>query len=170
MLTAVNCFLLWGFAWLQFVTMFSCFSYQGRNLWFWTVIGKSFGFTIPESFLGVSIGMVLFAVCAVAGGTWRTPRLWKRLLTVSIFAAIVLGFSLMNLHLRHYSYDMALAAKEDLRRSYHRNLTLHYNSEDLSTLQWLDWERSMLEDLNAQIRLYEQKYRLSSGDGGKRSQ
>lgn len=32
MLTAANCYLLWSFFWLQFVTSFATFSYQGWNL------------------------------------------------------------------------------------------------------------------------------------------
>ncbi len=36
MLTAANCYLLWAFTWLQFVSTIAYFSYRGTNLGFYT--------------------------------------------------------------------------------------------------------------------------------------
>jgi hypothetical protein len=110
-----------------------------------------------------SFALALFAVGAVIGVARRTPRLWKRLLAVSIFAAITIAFSVTVLHLRHYIYHQALESRTILQQSYHRNLVLNYDSKDESTVFWLEWERQSLEEQTEWIRRYEEKYRLPPG-------
>ena len=160
MLTTVNCYLLWGFTWLQFLTTFFSFSYRGRNLSFYTVSGDPLGFTIPEMFFGFSVALAVYAVCAVVGGTWRTPRLWKRILAVGLFVIIAIGASITNLHLRHYSYNQALEWREDLEEDCRRYLRIYNNTGEAWALESLEWERRMLRVHVADIRIYEDKYKL----------
>lgn len=49
MLTALNCYVLWGLTWLQFLTTLGCFYYNGLNLWFYVVTGHPLGLTIPAT-------------------------------------------------------------------------------------------------------------------------
>ena len=166
MLTAANCYLLWSFTWLNFVTALGHFSYRGRNLRFYTATGEPFGFSIPEMFFGFSIALVIFAVSAVLGGTWRTPRLWKRLLAVTIFAAITLGASILNLHLRHYCYDRALESREHWQLNYQRNLSQDYDPYDpfgTERKSSLEWALRSYTDLDFQIKTYEGRYGLPNG-------
>lgn len=100
------------------------------------------------------------------GGTRRTPRLWKRIVAVSVFATITIGFSFTVLHLRHYAYGQALASRAALQERYHRNLVVNNDSKDESTAFWLEWERKTLEEDTARIRRYEEKYRLPSRISG----
>lgn len=160
LVTTVNCYLLWSLTWFQFLITLCCFSYRGHNLWFYALEPDPFGLSIPETFLAFSIALSAFSFCAVAFGTWSTPRLWKRLLTVIIFAIIVLGFSCLNLHLRHYCYDQAAFHREQAQARYHRNLVLNYDSEDEWEVQNLEWDRQVVEDYDEGIRMYREKYGL----------
>jgi hypothetical protein len=163
MLTAANCYILWAFFWLQFVTSFATFSYQGRNLGPYTLDVSPFGVSLPELFASFSVALALFALVGVIGGTRWTPRLWKRIVAVSVFAAITIGFSFTVLHLRHYAYGQALASRAALQERYHRNLVVNYDSKDESTVFWLEWERRSLEEQTEWIRRYERKYGLPPG-------
>lgn len=160
MLTVANCYLLWGLTWLQFVTTLGCFSFSGRNLWFYTVNGEPLGMTIPESFFAFSIALSVFAVAAVMGATWNTPRLWKRLFAVCLFAGMAIGLSCLSLHLRHYSYDRAIESHAEAHRIYYRKLTIHYNSTDDWIVQDLEWARRVVEEYDAQLQQYREKYDL----------
>lgn len=166
MLTAANCYLLWSFFWLQFVTSFATFSYQGWNLGPYIEDVSPFGVSLPELFAFFSVALALFALVAVIGGTRRTPRLWKRIVAVSVFTTITIGFSFTVLHLRHYAYGQALASRAALQERYHRNLVVNNDSKDESTAFWLEWERKTLEEDTARIRRYEEKYRLPSRISG----
>ncbi|MFC7339673.1 hypothetical protein ACFQY0_20985 [Haloferula chungangensis] len=160
LLTTVNCYLLWGLTWFQFVITLSCFSYSGRNLWFYALEPETFGLSVPETFLAFSIALSVFALCAVSVGTWRTPRLWKRLIIVGIFVAITLGFSCLNLHLRHYCYAQALFYRDQAQAKYHQNLVLNYDSEDEWVVQSLEWDQQIVDEYNEGIRLYREKFVL----------
>lgn len=161
MLTAANCYLLWGLTWLQFVIILTGFSYRGLNLWFYSAAGEPLGMTIPESFLAFSIALSVFAVGAVTAATWHVPRLWKRMFTVSLFAVMAIGLSCLSLHLRHYSYAQALEFRAESHRTYHRNLTINYDSTDDWTVQWLEWDRRVVEEYDEQLRQYRKKYGLT---------
>lgn len=163
MITAANCYLLWSFTWLQFVTSLSTFSYQGKNLGFYTVDADPFGVSLPELFASFSVALALFALVGVIGRTRQTPRLWKRIVAVSVFATITIGFSFTVLHLRHYAYGQALALRAALQERYHRNLVVNYDSKDESTVFWLEWESQSLEEQTEWIRRYEKNYRLLPG-------
>lgn len=160
-LTAANCTLLWVIAWLQFLVMRLCFAFNGRNLWFYALEPPTFGLTIPETFLAFSIALSVFAIVAVAAGTRGVPRLWKRLFTVGLFAFFAIGLSLVNLHLRHYSYRQALFFREQAQASYHRQLVLHYDSSDSWEIQRLEWRQELVEDYDREIRRYREKYGLA---------
>lgn len=160
MLTAANSYMLWAFAWVQFVTNVAASSYSGRDLTWYTMKAEPFGFTIPEIYLGFSIALVVFSLCAVVGGTWRTPRLWKRLLTVLIFASITLGFSLITLHLRHYCYERALSWRKHLHWMHRSSIVAYEHTKDASMLDSINWDRQALERHEEQIRRYEEKYHL----------
>lgn len=164
LLTAMNCYLLWGFTWVQFVASLSCFSYRGRNLGFYAVTPEPFGMTVPETFLLFSIALSVFSLCAVSVGTWRSPRLWKRVFAVGIFVGIAIGFSSLNLHLRHYCYAQALVYRAQAHETYHRNLVTNYDSDDRSVVQWLEWDRRVVEDYDEDIRLYREKHGLSESN------
>jgi hypothetical protein len=158
MLTVANCYLLWGFTWLQFVITLSCFSYKGKNLWFYTEVGEPLGLTIPESFLVFSIALSVFALCAVVGATWRTPRLWKRIFTVCIFAGIAVGLSCLNRHLRHYSYARAVESRAVSFKDYHRSLTVNNNSTDEWAIQSLEWQRQELQEYDLHLSKYRSRF------------
>lgn len=158
MLTAANCYLLWMLTWLQFLVTLVTFSYKGKNLWFYTASGEAFGLTIPELFLVFSIALSVFAACAVAGATWQVPRLWKRLLAVIIFAGIAIGFSCVNLQLRHYIYVRALESYAERHDNYHRNLMSNYNSSDEWRIQDLEREKNFLEGYDSHLKQYREKY------------
>lgn len=158
MLTAVNCFLLWGLTWLQFVISLGNFSYRGTNLWFYVVEGEPLGMTIPETFLAFSIALSIFAVGAVVGGTRSEPRLWKRILAVGIFAAIAVGMSCMNVHLRHYSHGQAMKFRAAAMEDYHRNLTMKYDSTDPWDVEWLEWQRRVVDGYDRDLDLYQERY------------
>lgn len=161
MLTVANCYLLWGLTWLQFVTTLGSFSYEGRNLWFYSTTGEPLGLTIPESFLVLSLLLSAFAVCAVVGATWRVPRLWKRLFTVCLFAGMAIGLSCLSLHLRHYSYAQALESRAVAHRIYHRNLTTSYNSTDHDLVMRIEWSWQVVEEYDSQLHNYQERYGLS---------
>ncbi len=160
MLTALNAYSLWSLTWLQFVTTLACFAYDGSNLWFYTTSSDPFQLSIPEGFLAFSIALSVFALCAVLGGTRRVPRLWKRVFVVSLFIGFAIGFSCLNLHLRHYCYAQALHFREEALDRYHRNLTVNYDSDDPWTTSMLEWDREVFERYDKGIRAYRERYGL----------
>ena len=169
MVTAVNCFLLWSFTWFQFLIQLSTFSYRGWNLSPYTTTAEPFGVSTPKLFFGFSVALSVFAVTAVVGGTRSTPKLWKRLLAVSIFATIVIGFSGTILHLRHYSYRQALSHREFLQKRYDSQQLVHSDDSD-DQQRWLELDRNRIRHLDAMIRRYEESYdipRSSSANDGK---
>lgn len=83
---------------------------------------------------------------------------------VSIFVAITLGFALLNLHLRHYCYAQALFHRELAQEKYHRNLVLHYDSEDEWAVEMLEWDGRVVAEYDEGIRLYREKYGLVETD------
>lgn len=160
MITAVNCFLLWAFTWLQFVITLSSFSYHGENLWFYTVTDEHFHMTIPELFLAFSLALSLFAIVAVMGATWKEPRLWKRVLAVSIFAIIAIGLSGSNLHLRHFCYEQAVAQRTELMQFYRRAVSANYQTANPDTLNNLTWSKEKLFSHDRILHDYRKKYGL----------
>jgi hypothetical protein len=120
--------------------------------------------TVPETFIAFSMALSVFSLGAVSVGTWRTPRLWKRVFTVGIFVAITLGFSCLNLHLRHYCYAQALFYRDQAQARYHRNLVLNYDSEDEWVVQLLEWDQQVVEQYDEGIRLYREKFGLSESN------
>lgn len=161
MLTALNAYSLWSLTWLQFVTTLAFFAYDGSNLWFYAVRSYPFGLSIPEGFLAFSIALSVFALCAVVGGTWGVPRLWKRVFTVSLFVGFAIAFSCLNLHLRHYCYAQALHFRQEALDRYHRNLTVNYDSDDPWTTSMLEWDREVFERYDKEIRAYRERYGLA---------
>ena len=81
-----------------------------------------------------------------------------------MFVAITLGFSCLNLHLRHYSYTQALAYRPLAQEKYHRNLVLNYDSDDEWTVQMLEWDRQFVDEYDKDIRLYREKCGLSESN------
>lgn len=161
MLTAANAYLLWAFTWLQFVVTMATFSYHGQNLWFYTENAPPFQRTIPELFLAFSIALALFSLTAITGSTWRTPRLWKRLLTVGIFAACAIGFSCLNLHLRHESYASAIRAHQFHQARWIEFSRASIHSTDEYLLENTAWERGLMEQYEANISRYEKKFGIA---------
>ena len=162
MLTTVNCYLLWSLSWLQFVTTFSNFTSSGDNLTFYAISGEPLGLSIPESFLFTSIALSAFAISAVVGATFRVPRLWKRLLTVCVFSVIAIGFSCINLHLRHYCYAQALRCQDEVMRLQYQRQIVYGNSTDHSILERLERGRQRLATYDELLRKYRSKYGISS--------
>ncbi len=160
MLTAGNSYLLWAFTWFQFVILLSLFSYRGNNLWLYTLSTEPTGLTIPELFLTISIALSVFAVAAVTGATGKTPRLWKRMFTVGLFAFFAIGLSCLNLHFRHYSYTAALRARGLAFEIYHRNLVVNYQSTDRDIQQALQWDKLAVDQYDKVISEYEEKYQI----------
>jgi len=157
MLTAVNCFVLWGFTWLQFLTNLMCFTQRGHGLWFYVVRGEPLGLTIPEAFFGFSVALSVFALGAVIGSTWKVPRMWKRLLCVCLFAGMATGLASLSLHLRHFSYEQAVAYRDELSREYQGWLREGENDG------FSEWLGQRLEEVDGQLR----EYRQSFGEGGR---
>ncbi len=160
MLTALNCYVLWGLTWLQFLTTLGCFYYNGLNLWFYVVTGHPLGLTIPESFLAFSIALSLFAIGAVTGSTLRAPRLWKRLLTVGVFAALAIGLSCFNLHLRHLSYRRAIDTRAEILRGFGGHPASGSDPGNEWLAQDLQWRRSAVERYDELLSQYRAKYGL----------
>ena len=158
MLTAFNSYMLWIFTWLQFVITLSGFSYSGRNLWFYTEIIDPFGLNIPDTFFVFSILLSVFAVSAVIGSTRKTPRLWKRIFCVSLFAGFAIGLSILNQHLRHYTYSRAIESRDVVHDEYRYNLRVNHNTADYSEMQFLEWQRRLIKEYDTQISRYRMKY------------
>lgn len=158
MLTAVNSYLLWAFAWLQFCVAVATFSYRGTNLWYYTEASDPLGLSVADAFWGISIALSVFAVTAVVGATWKMPRLWKRIVCVGIFAGIVIGFSGLVRHLRYFSYAAAMGERNELRERYQRLLAVHYASTDPEVLAELKWRKDEVKRYDERIRRYEDKY------------
>ena len=156
MITCINCYLLWSLAWLLFLINLSVFSYSGKHLWFYTTVVEPFGFTIPESFIFLSVVLSLFAAGAVVFGTCSTPKLWKRVVMVSIFSAIAVGTSYLSLHLRHFSYAAAVSNRDRIFERYHLNLVSD-SSEDWRA-DALVWDKQILDRYDEQIEVYEEMF------------
>ena len=161
MLTAANSYLLWAFTWIQFVVTVATFSYRGLNLLFYVENAPPFDHTLPELFLGFSVALSLFAITAITGATCRTPRFWKRLLTVGIFAAIGIGFSCLNLHLRHYSYASAILAREMHQAMWIRLSRSHVGDTDSDLQHAIEEQRRWMDQYATSIALYEKKYGIT---------
>jgi len=158
MLTAFNSYMLWCFTWLHFVITLSSFSSRGSNLWFYTEVIDPFGLNIPETFLVISILLSVFAVSAVIGSTWKSPRLWKRVFCVCLFAGFAISFSIINLHLRHYCYLRALELRSKAHNEYIYSPRINYGDNVHYEEHFLKWQRSIIEEYDAQIRRYGIKY------------
>lgn len=164
MICAVNCYLLWAFTWFQFLMNFVTFSIRGRNLPFYTAKTEPFGVSLPELFLALSIILSLFAICSVIGRTRTTPRLWKRLLAVMIFATIAIWSSCLSLHLRHYSYERALIGRDLAFEEYHWHLTTDPYGDNDKEFSMTKWHLKRVEEFDSQILNYEKKYDLPHQD------
>ncbi len=156
MIAVVNCFMLWSLTWLQFLINFAFFSYEGHNLWFYITSTIFFGLTVPELFLLLSIVLSFFSVGAVIFGTRQAPKLWKRIVMVSIFSSITIGISLISLHLRHFSYQAAVNSFEFTSQRYERNLASDSKKDWL--IEYLHLEKKNLEQSAENIQKYEVKY------------
>ena len=159
-LCALNCYLVWAFFWFQFLVTFCTFSYKGRNLYYYSIKPAPFGRSIPELFFAFSIALSIFACLAIIGGTYKTPKLWKRLLPLAIFSTISIGFSHLVLNHRHTTYQQALWLRENWLTEYHRDLVTHHDDEDTNRSFWLDDQLRRIAQLDSEILSYEEKYQI----------
>ena len=152
MIAVVNCYMLWALTWVQFVVNLAFFSYQGRNLWFYTTRTDLFGLTLPQLFLVLSVSLSIFAILAVSFCTWKTPRVWKRIGMVGIFSTIAIGGSFGSIHLRHYCYESALVGREQAIEAY-QQLEMTEQDDD-----WREYQKEQAEAYSDDIRRYESMY------------
>ena len=111
---------------------------------------------LPEFFLILSIGLSLFAIVAVIFGTRETPKLWRRIVMVTIFSAITVGFSATSLGLRGHSYNEAIRQRDEVLERYHKLLAL--DSSDEWVIRDINWVKRNLDFRNQEIQLFQKLY------------
>ncbi|MGE9268444.1 MAG: hypothetical protein ACQKBY_10130 [Verrucomicrobiales bacterium] len=168
MLTAVNCYLLVVLFWLCFVVSRIALRHPWvYNLDFYNYGSERFaGLNVPELFLVAALALSLFAFASIMIGTGKTPGLWKRLLCVSLFAALAVGLPLLILAGRRHSYEFARERAYVFNYRYQAELVRHYDELDHEnhSRSYLSYYEVRLKRLEGQIARYHARYGVPEDD------
>jgi len=146
MITVVNCFMINSVFWMHFLTSSLAMNLSGRAL-FQYHKEVLFGLNIHQSFLLVSILVSVFAMVSVILWAHRAAFLWKRVLLVSIFSSIAIGFSCLMVKMEEWSYQHAKSVLElSIQRDAELQEQPHYSPDN--------YYKSSMEIYDALIKEY----------------